>query len=477
MKSEIPLRNILIIDDQADLLKGLKRMLGREFPGVSIHTCVNTREALDLVVGKSIDLVLLDIQMPEMNGFEMLDRLQRVDDCITVIMMTGYGSIETAVDAIKAGAYDFITKPFDKAGLFRTVRKGLEHNLLIRENIHLRSRIRESESFADFVGESKPMQRLYHAIRTTARTDYTVLIRGESGTGKELTARAIHSLSKRRNKPLVMVNCPAIPEHLLESELFGHTRGAFTGAERDQNGLFVEADKSTLCLDEIGDVPVAVQTKLLRVLQEHEVKPVGSPKTRSVDVRIIASTNRELEKKIRERTFREDLFYRLNVVTLHTPSLAEIREDIPLLVDHFTRKVCTELDLPEKQFSLDAVDELTMRPWPGNVRELQNVIRGAVLFCPHEIIDARYLRRPEREDRGGIASASVVQQYKEAKDKTINSFTVKYVSELLRKTGGNVSRAAEMSGLTRAALQKIMRRHKIVAEEYRQEKTSASTRE
>ncbi len=477
MENGIPLQNILIIDDQADLLKGLKRMLDREFPDLSIFTCVNTGEALDLVAGKSIDLVLLDIQMPEMNGFEMLNRLQRVDGSVTVIMMTGYGSIETAVEAIKAGAYDFITKPFDKAGLFRTVRKGLEHNLLIRENIRLRRRIRETEPFADFVGESKPMQRLYHAIRTTARTDYTVLIRGESGTGKELTARAIHSLSKRRGKPLLMVNCPAIPEHLLESELFGHTRGAFTGAERDQKGLFVEADKSTLCLDEIGDVPVAVQTKLLRVLQEHEVKPVGSPKTRSVDVRIIASTNRELEKKIRERTFREDLFYRLNVVTLHTPSLAEIREDIPLLVDHFTRKVCAELDLPEKQFSLDAVDELTMRPWPGNVRQLQNVIRGAVLFCPHESIDARYLRRPEREERGGAESAAMMEQYKEAKDKTISRFTVKYVSELLQKTGGNVSRAAEMSGLTRAALQKIMRRHRIVAEDYRQGKTSSSTEE
>ena len=319
------------------------------------------------------------------------------------------------------------------------------------------------------------MQQLYHAIRTTARTDYTVLIRGESGTGKELTARAIHSLSKRRNRPLLMVNCPAIPEHLLESELFGHTRGAFTGADRDQKGLFVEADKSTLCLDEIGDVPVAVQTKLLRVLQEHEVKPVGSTRTRSVDVRIIASTNRDLEKKIRERSFREDLFYRLNVVTLHTPSLAEIREDIPLLVDHFTRKVCSELELPEKQFSLEAVEELVDREWPGNVRELQNVIRGAVLFCPHEIIDARYLRRPEQERRvRGRHSPREVEQYKVAKDKTINTFTVKYVTELLEKTGGNVSRAAEMSGLTRAALQKIMRRHNIVAQQYR-EKGGASS--
>ncbi|WP_456385082.1 sigma-54-dependent transcriptional regulator [Desulfolithobacter sp.] len=476
MENDLVSQNILIVDDQPDLLQGLKRMLGREFPELSILTRVDTGEALELVASKSIDLVLLDIQMPEMNGFEMLEKLQRADRCITVIMMTGYGSIETAVEAIKAGAYDFITKPFDKAGLFRTVRKGLEHNLLVRENANLRRRVRETAPFADFIGESRPMQQLYHAIKTTARTDYTVLIRGESGTGKELTARAIHSLSKRRNRPLLMVNCPAIPEHLLESELFGHTRGAFTGADRDQKGLFVEADKSTLCLDEIGDVPVAVQTKLLRVLQEHEVKPVGSTRTRSVDVRIIASTNRDLEQKIRERSFREDLFYRLNVVTLHTPSLAEIREDIPLLVDHFTRKVCRELELPEKQFSLEAVEKLVDREWPGNVRELQNVIRGAVLFCPHEIIDVRYLRNPEQEKRArGRNSPREVEQYKVAKDKTINTFTVKYVTDLLEKTGGNVSRAAEMSGLTRAALQKIMRRHNIVARQYRDEGGASSS--
>ncbi|MFP7753806.1 sigma-54-dependent transcriptional regulator [Thermodesulfobacteriota bacterium B35] len=471
-------RHILIVDDQPDLLQGLRRMLVREFPGLAVSTCVDTGEALDLVASRPVDLVLLDIQMPEMNGFEMLDRLRRIDGEITVVMMTGYGSIETAVEAIKAGAYDFITKPFDKAALFRTVRKGLEHNRLVRENANLRLRVQETEPFADFVGQSKPMQRLYHAIRTTARTDYTVLIRGESGTGKELTARAIHSLSKRRHRPLLMVNCPAIPEHLLESELFGHRRGAFTGADRDQKGLFVEADGSTICLDEIGDVPVAVQTKLLRVLQEHEVKPVGSTRVRRVDVRIIASTNRDLEQKIRERTFREDLFYRLNVVTLHTPSLAEIREDIPLLVDHFTRRVCLELELPEKRFSLEAVEQLVARPWPGNVRELQNVIRGAVLFCPHDIIDARYLRRPAREGpTPGSRGRQQVEQYKVAKDRTISSFTVRYVTELLETTGGNVSRAAEISGLTRAALQKIMRRHNIDSSRYREQGTPAGAGE
>ncbi len=338
---------LLIVDDEKDLLQGLKRMLAREFQHLDIHTRHDPAAALALVREKPLDLVLLDIQMPEIHGLELLKKMNSIDKNLTVIMMTGYGSIEVAVQAMKSGAYDFITKPFDKTILFRAVGKGLEHNHLLRENIKLRERICEKEPFANFVGQSAPMQRLYHGIRTTARTDYTVLILGESGTGKELTARAIHSLSKRRDNPLLMVNCPAIPEHLLESELFGHRKGAFTGAHRDQPGLFVEADKGTLCLDEIGDIPVAIQTKLLRVLQEQEIKPLDSSKTRSVDVRIIASTNRNLEEKIKDHSFREDLFYRLNVVSLQTPTLAEIREDIPLLIDHFTRQVCCELELPE----------------------------------------------------------------------------------------------------------------------------------
>ncbi|HHB75006.1 MAG TPA: sigma-54-dependent Fis family transcriptional regulator, partial [Desulfobulbus sp.] len=224
---------LLIVDDEKDLLQGLKRMLAREFPELDIHTRNDPAAALALVREKPVDLVLLDIQMPEIHGLELLKQMNSIDKNLTVIMMTGYGSIEVAVQAMKSGAYDFITKPFDKTILFRAVGKGIEHNHLLRENIKLRERICEKEPFANFVGQSAPMQRLYHGIRTTARTDYTVLILGESGTGKELTARAIHSLSKRRDKPLLMVNCPAIPEHLLESELFGHHKGAFTGAHQD----------------------------------------------------------------------------------------------------------------------------------------------------------------------------------------------------------------------------------------------------
>jgi DNA-binding NtrC family response regulator len=462
---------LLIVDDETDLLQGLQRMLAREFKELDIILQPDPFTALKLVQESPIDLMLLDIQMPEINGLELLKKLRHFDQHLTIIMMTGYGSIEIAVEAMKNGAYDFITKPFDKTALFRTIGKGLEHNRLLRENINLRQRVCEKEPFANFVGQSKPMQRLYHGIRTTARTDYTVLISGESGTGKELTARAIHSLSKRRDRSLFMVNCPAIPEHLLESELFGHKKGAFTGAHRDQAGLFVEADRATLCLDEIGDIPVAVQTKLLRVLQEQEIKPIGSTKTRSVDVRIIASTNRNLEAKIKDHSFREDLFYRLNVVALHTPSLMEIREDIPLLTDHFTRQVCCELELPEKHFSLEAVEELVNRPWPGNVRELQNVVRGAVLFCPDETITSNYLRKPEGT---GFSSGKLnngqktgIEAYKKAKEQAISSFTRSYVTMLLKETGGNVSRAAEVSGLTRAALQKIMRRHDIISSDFR----------
>ncbi len=462
---------LLIVDDEKDLLQGLKRMLAREFQHLDIHTRHDPAAALALVREKPLDLVLLDIQMPEIHGLELLKQMNSIDKNLTVIMMTGYGSIEVAVQAMKSGAYDFITKPFDKTILFRAVGKGLEHNRLLRENIKLRERICEKEPFADFVGQSAPMQRLYHGIRTTARTDYTVLILGESGTGKELTARAIHSLSKRRNKPLLMVNCPAIPEHLLESELFGHRKGAFTGAHRDQSGLFVEADKGTLCLDEIGDIPVAIQTKLLRVLQEQEIKPLGSSKTRSVDVRIIASTNRNLEEKIKDHSFREDLFYRLNVVSLQTPTLGEIREDIPLLVDHFTRQVCCELELSEKHFSLEAVEELVNRPWPGNVRELQNVVRGAVLFCPDETITPAYLRNAGADiaytSQVIEMENSAIELYKEAKESAISLFTRNYVTRLLQETGGNVSRAAEISGLTRAALQKIMRRHAIISSDFR----------
>jgi DNA-binding NtrC family response regulator len=472
----MPQERLLIVDDEEDMLEGLRRMLSPELEDVEIATTSRFRQALRQVRQVPVDLVLLDICMPEIDGLELLDAVKKEDPWLTVIMMTAYGTIEVAVEAMKRGAYDFITKPFDKEVLLRVLRKGLERNRLIRENQNLRLRLGDATSFEGLVGQSPPIRRLYERIQAIARTDYTVLIRGESGTGKELVARAIHALSKRQNRPMVTVNCPAIPEHLLESELFGHRRGAFTGADRDQIGLFEEANGSSLFLDEIGDIPVSIQTKLLRVLQEQEIKPLGASKTSKVDVRIISSTNQNIEEKIRQRTFREDLYYRLNVVTLETPSLSEIREDIPLLVNHFCRMACSELGLSAKRFATETLEELMRRSWPGNVRELQNLVRRVVMFSPNSVISAAELRALEGPGYSATPFDAVekgptdeIEPYKQVKERMLTKVTLAYVSDLLGKTGGNVTRSSELSGLSRAALQKIMRRMGIRSASYREE--------
>jgi len=460
----LPLR-LLIVDDEEDMLKGLKRTLALDFKGMDILTAARAQEALHLVEKESVDLVLTDIRMPDMDGLELLRRLLKIDPWLTVIMMTAYGSIELAVEAMKRGAYDFVTKPFDKEVLLRTIHKALERNSLIRENLSLQRQVGERAALKNLVGQSPPMRRLLETIHALARTNYTVLIRGENGTGKELVARAIHELSPRRGRPLVTVNCPAIPEHLLESELFGHKKGAFTNADADHRGLFDEADGGSLLLDEIGDVPVSIQTKLLRALQEQEIKPLGAARPYRVDVRIMASTNQDLEEKIRDRLFREGLFYRLNVVTIRTPMLQEIREDIPLLVSHFTQAACREMDVPLKKFSAAALEVMMARPWPGNIREMQNFVRRAVVFSPENIIRPEDLEfsgetagppntaQPEGEILGGK-----IEPYKVAKERLVNDFTSRYVADLLEKTQGNITRAAELSGLSRVALQKILRR-------------------
>jgi DNA-binding NtrC family response regulator len=317
-----------------------------------------------------------------------------------------------------------------------------------------------------FIGQSKAIRRLHEKLKTIALSNYTVLVRGESGTGKELAAHAIHDLSNRRNKKLIIVNCPAVPEHLLESELFGHEKGAFTGADQKQVGLFAEADGGTICLDEIGDIPVAVQTKLLRVLQEQEIKPLGSVKTRKIDVRIIAVTNQDLEEKIARKEFREDLFHRLNIVNIRLPSLITLKQDIPIMVSHFTRKICRELNLDERQFSPGAVKLLQERPWPGNVRELQNTLRQIIIFSTETMITEDEIDFPETVEQQHIHKSldlfqeDELQPYKTAKDRLVHQFTDQYISSLLEKSAGNVTRAAQISGLTRTALHRIIRRIK-----------------
>ena len=466
---------LLLVDDEEDMLAGLQRTLERNIPGLEVVTTTRPSQALRLMAEQSFDLALLDVMMPEMDGITLLEKLRQKDPELSVVMMTAFASIDLAVDAIRKGAYDFITKPFEKDTILRVINKGLERNRLLRENITLKEQVCQKEAFASFIGQSPVMTRFYERLKTVALSDYAVLVRGESGTGKELTARAIHNLSKRRNRPLVMVNCPAIPEHLLESELFGHKRGAFTGADRDYPGLFVGADGGSICLDEIADMPVSVQTKLLRVLQEQEIKALGDTRTRKINVRIIAITNQDLEKKIIDRTFREDLFYRLNVVTLTPPRLFQIRDDIPLLVDYFCKKVCCELGTHERRFSPEAITALKGRSWPGNVRELQNVVRQAILFSTDPVISKDDLQAfiaqngafPSETPPWLPVGNDLFLGYKEAKDDLLQKFMSQYVVQLLQITRGNVSRAAEMSGLSRAALQKIMQRIDIKAGSFR----------
>lgn len=467
--------NILIVDDEKDMRTGLQRVLNRKIPQTSTTICSGADEALEIIQDRSFDLALLDIKMEGMSGLDLLAELREADPWITVIMMTGYGTIEMAVEAIRGGAYDFISKPFDNDTLCRVVGKGLERNRLIRENHFLRQKVKKAGKDIGFVGSSPAMRDFLYNMEIVAKSSYTTLVRGESGTGKELTARAIHQLSSRRDRPLIMVNCPAIPEHLIESELFGHTKGAFTDATQAKKGLFAESDGGTICLDEVGDLPLATQSKLLRVLQEHEIRPVGGAREKKIDVRIVALTNLDLEQMIAEKLFREDLFYRLNVVTLSPPSLRDMREDIPELIHHFTLKVCEELGVLPKSFCQRAVSALVERNWPGNVRELQNVVRRVVMFSPGQVIqleDLNFVENPPQAHRLGSGSLfappiSVDMTYKDAKQELVDSFTARYIASLLERTAGNVSRGAEIAGLSRAALQKIMKRLGIRASEYR----------
>lgn len=462
---------ILLVDDEPDLLTGLQRSFAKRLPDAKVLTASGGQEALAILKQQDIALVLMDIMMGDTNGLEMLSTINKIDPDLTVIMMTGYGTIELAVDAIRRGAWDFVTKPLELDLLTRTITKGLERSRLLNENKNLRSRIHPVRAVPDFIGESPSMQQLYKTIQTSADSEYTVLIRGASGTGKEICARAIHSLSKRARKPFVMVNCPAIPEHLLESELFGYRKGAFTGADRDHGGLFFQADGGTICLDEIGDIPVSVQIKLLRVLQEQEIKPLGADTSIKIDVRIIASTNADLENKIKEGKFREDLFYRLEVLTLRMPSLQEIAEDVPLLANHFLNNVQKELGINGKCFSPEALETLHSHNWPGNIRELQNAVRRAVLFCKDTVIDVKHLMidTPVSSAAPVLAQSedAPITPYKDAKDSCLDTFTRQYIHTLLTKSKGNISQAARLSHLTRAALQKIMRRYEIDGSKFR----------
>ncbi|GBC60763.1 sigma-54-dependent Fis family transcriptional re gulator [Desulfonema ishimotonii] len=464
----MPERTILIVDDEPDMLRLLRRSLAPDL-GCRVEVAESGKAALRRISQEKFDLILADIKMPEMDGLALLELIKRSYPDLTVVMMTGHGSIETAVDAMKNGAYDFITKPFDHDALVVRLEKALERSSLIRENTRLKKERRSDNVFQKLVGKSAAMRRVFETIRMVANTDLTVLITGESGTGKDLTAQAVHAMSSRSQQPFIPVNCPTVPEHILESELFGYRKGAFTHATRNRIGLFQEAHRGSIFLDEIGDVSPAIQTKLLRVLQEKEIKPLGDTRIIKVDVRIIASTNQNLKEKIRNGEFREDFFYRLNVLPIELPPLRERREDIPLITSHLLKKHCKKLNRPLRQLSPELMEIFQAREWAGNIRELENVVVQGILFAKGEEIFPQDVGLDKKGPAPPclIADISEGLLYKAAKEQLLRQFNETYIGRLLSQTDGNVTQAAKLCGLERQSLQQIMRRYHIRADDFR----------
>lgn len=461
-------RQVLIVDDEPDMLNMLKLVIQKSCDCDVIIATSGTM-ALKFLETVRPDVVVTDIKMPDLDGLQLLQEIRTRDKSISVVVMTGYGTIEMAVQALKDGAYDFLQKPFDKDHIIRVVQHCLERTALLRTNRELQEQLRDLSLPEGFVGQSPALKRALDLIARIANTDATVLIRGESGTGKEVAARALHSLSNRKKRPMVTVNCPALPEHILESELFGYSRGAFTGALHDKKGLFLEADGSTILLDEIADIPVSVQTKLLRVLQEKEIQPLGQNKTIKLNARVVASTNQDLEAKIKAGEFREDLYYRLNVVTINMPSLEEMREDIPLLVHHYLSRFKQQYNREDLTLSSDILQHLYTRSWPGNVRELRNIVKRLVLLGAEGGLDIINTAPPPPATHSGDRfTDTYCMPYNDAKAEIVKRFSESYLRNLLQTHEGNVTNAAAACNLDRQGLQRIMRRYGILSTDFKQ---------
>lgn len=440
---QTPNAHILLVEDDISHCTILQALISGW--GYRVSVAHNGRQALEQVRAQSFDLILSDVRMAEMDGIAALKAIKSYNPAIPILIMTAYSNVESAVEAIKAGAYDYLTKPLDFDTLQLTLARALEHTSLKSENQDLKQRLRFDQQ--NFIGRSEPMRKLLEMIAMIAPSEATVLISGESGTGKELIARAVHANSLRKDRPLVSINCAALSESLLESELFGHEKGAFTGADKRREGRFMEADQGTLFLDEIGEVSPLMQAKLLRAIQEREIQRVGSNQTLSVDVRLIAATNRDLLADVEAGRFRQDLYYRLNVVTVDSPPLRARREDIPLLAMHFLAKFAERNRKPVKGFTPLAMDMLLKYSWPGNVRELENSVERGVILLSGDFISEKELPlsisqcvdvQPDRQC--GQAIQPLEQVEKQA------------ILAALEQTAGNKTEAAKQLGITRKTL-------------------------
>jgi two-component system response regulator AtoC len=439
---------ILLIDDEENFRHMLSVILKKR--GYDVETASNGIDGLKKIDTVSYDTVLCDIRMPQMDGLEFLKEAQKAGCESTIIMMSAYGTLDTAIEAMKLGAYDYISKPFKPDEIVLTLKKAEERERLRRENLFLKKEVQKEYSFENIISKNERMRQIFDTIRKVAKYKSTILIEGESGTGKELVAKAIHFNSDRSNNPFIPVNCGAIPENLLESELFGHTKGSFTNAVRTKKGLFEEADGGTMFLDEIGELPLQLQVKLLRVLQDGEIRRIGDSRSIRIDVRIIAASIKDLDKEVRESKFRDDLFYRLNVLPMKIPPLKERKEDIPLLVDHFIHKYGRELSKPIEGIIPEALNCLLNYSWNGNVRELENVIERAIVLTESNRIQVENLppqiQNPKEESRLSLLNDELSIK------KASRYLEIDLIKKALHKTKGNHTHAAKLLEISHRAL-------------------------
>jgi DNA-binding NtrC family response regulator len=455
---------ILIVDDEEIVIRSCLRILSDS--SYVVDSVQDGWEALRKIDETDYDVIVLDIMMPKIDGLEVLQHVKERHPDIDVIMMTGLSQIQTAVKAMKLGAFDYLSKPFDPDELKHIVDRALERRHLLQENRSLKNEVSSKYRFENFIGSSQRMQAVYGLIAKCAPTDSTVLITGESGTGKEMIARAIHYNSLRKDQPFVTVDCNTLSEHLLESELFGHIKGSFTGAVANKRGMFDIANNGTLFLDEFGNFPLSTQAKLLRVIQEREFRAVGNTNTQKTNVRVITATNKDLKALVAEGAFREDLYYRVNVFPIHAPALRERRDDIPALAFHFVKIFCSELEKPVAEISEGAMSLLTNYDWPGNVRELENTVHRAVILSSDNVIRQAHLANivdtsPRLDLEVPRTSEDLKRVKKIAREKSVEEVEKLFLQETLKRNASNVTRSAEETGMQRTNFQALMKKYNI----------------
>ncbi len=449
---------LLVVDDDLNILKVLKMRL--ESAGYQVETASDIAGAKELAFKNEYELAILDMKFTGGNGIELMKSIHEVDRDLPIIILTAHGTIESAVEAMKEGAYIYLTKPFDSRELLLQINNGIEKSNLSREVKRLRNIINKDHTIENIVGRCDAMKQVFDLTVLAAQSNSNVFISGESGTGKGMIARALHQLSDRKDKPFVSINCASIPETLLESELFGFEKGAFTGAVNNKKGLFLQADKGIIFLDEISEIPPSMQGKLLKALEEKEFYPLGSQKPVKVDIRIISASNKDIEKEVENGNFRSDLFYRIHVIPIRMPPLRERRDDIPLLVEYFLEKSAAKMNKQIKSISPQALKKIMIYPWPGNVRELENVIECAAVLARDDVIneDMLVLQNPKMDD-------SAFLSYKESK----NDFERNYLMDLMKISKGNVSQAAKIAGKYRADLYALLEKHNLNPLDFRKD--------